>query len=90
MDYCIGTELLNSKNKPKNKIEFLKKFARLNYKKLYKINLQTPKISEQSAMVAKILGVRNILKKYQRDFIKKYRLCDRVEIRRLKYCQILM
>ncbi len=64
------------KNKPKNKIEFLKKkFARLNYKKLYKINLQTPKISEQSAMVAKILGVRNILKKYQKDFIKKNTGC---------------
>ena len=55
-----------------NKIEFLKKkFARLNYKKLYKINLQTPKISEQSALVAKILGVRNILKISKR-FYKKY------------------
>ncbi len=64
------------KHKPKNKILFLKqKFRNLNYKKLNKINLQTPKISFHSAEIAKILPVRNILKKYQIKFIKKNRGC---------------
>ena len=60
------------KNQPKNKIIFLnKKFKSLNYKKLSKINLQTPKISIASANIAKELSIRNILKKYQLNFIKK-------------------
>ena len=64
------------KHKPKNKILFLKqKFRNLNYKKLNKINLQTPKISFHSAEIAKILPIRNILKKYQIKFIKKNRGC---------------
>ena len=64
------------KHKPKNKILFLKqKFRNLNYKKLNKINLQTPKISSHSAEIAKILPIRNILKKYQIKFIKKNRGC---------------
>ena len=42
------------KNKPKNQTLFLKsKFKRLNYKKLEKINLHTPSISEFSAIIAK-------------------------------------
>ena len=42
------------KNKPKRQINFLKKkFKNLNYKKLSKINLHSPKISEHSATIAK-------------------------------------
>ena len=64
------------KFKPKNEINFLsKKFTNLNYKKLNKINLHTSKISEKSADIAKILKVRNILKKYQKKFIKNNKGC---------------
>ena len=64
------------KKKPKNKINFLKsKFKKLNYKKLYKLNLHSQKISESSAKIAKINKIRNILKKYQLDFAKKYKNC---------------
>ena len=64
------------KNKPKRQINFLKKkFKNLNYKKLNKINLHSPKISEHSATIAKMLSVRNILKKYQKNFLKKNKNC---------------
>ena len=64
------------KKKPKNRIFFLKsKFKNLNYKKLYKLNLHSQKISETSAKIAKINKIRNILKKYQLDFAKKYKNC---------------
>ena len=58
------------KYKPTNEITFLKKkFSNLNYKKLNNFNLHTPKISEHSAKIAKLLIIRNILKKYQKQFI---------------------
>ena len=64
------------KNKPKNINAFLKKkFTKLNYKKLNKINLHTPEISTQSSIIAKVSKVRNILKKYQKDFIRKNNYC---------------
>ncbi len=64
------------KYQPKNKLKFLaKKFEKLNYKKLNKINLHTPKISNYSAIIAKNLGVRNILKIYQKKFINKNKGC---------------
>ena len=64
------------KYKPKNRILFLKKkFAKLNYVKLNKINLHTPKISNLSSIIAKDLSVRNILKKFQKNFIKKNKRC---------------
>ena len=64
------------KRKPKNKIKFLKLiFNNVDYKKIQKINLQSPKISEYSAVIAKIGEVRKILKKYQVDFSKKYKSC---------------
>ena len=64
------------KYKPKNEVVFLKrKFKVLNYKKLNKINLHTPKISEHTAKIAKILIIRNILKKFQREFVKKNKGC---------------
>ena len=60
------------KYKPKNNTFFLKKkFRNLNYKRLNNYNLQLPKISEHSAKIAKLPSVRNILKKYQKEFIKK-------------------
>ena len=70
------TSYLILKKKPKNRINFLKnKFKNLNYKKLYKLNLHSQKISESSAKIAKINKIRNILKKYQLDFAKKYKNC---------------
>ena len=64
------------KKTPKNKISFLKKkFANLNYKKLNKINLHSPKVSEYSANIAKNKDVRKILKKYQIKFSKKFKSC---------------
>jgi len=64
------------KHKPKNKITFLKKkFKKLNYYKLIKINLHSPEISKQSAIIAKINLVRKILKSYQINFSKKNKNC---------------
>ncbi len=64
------------KYKPKSAIKFLnKKFKKLNYKKLNTINLHTPEISKQSAIIAKIYKVRKILKKFQINFAKKHKNC---------------
>tara|TARA_B100000963_G_scaffold310216_1_gene286595 strand:- start:4146 stop:4790 length:645 start_codon:yes stop_codon:yes gene_type:complete len=61
---------------PKNKISFLKKkFKELNYKNLEKINLHTLKISEISAQIAKNKEIRNVLKKYQKEFARKNKNC---------------
>ena len=51
------------------------KFKKLNYNQLNKINLYNPRISEYSASIAKINKVREILKKYQLTFSKKYKNC---------------
>ena len=68
--------LLILKNRPKNKIKFLKtKFKNLNYKKLNKINLHSPEISKLSAEIAKLKNIRLILKKYQVNFSKKNKNC---------------
>ena len=64
------------KHQPKNKINFIKrKFNSLNYSKLNRINLHTPEISLQSAVVAKKIEIREILKKFQKKFIKKNKGC---------------
>jgi len=64
------------KNKPKNKINFLrKKFRKLNYKNLNKINLHTPEISLQSSIIAKNSKIRKILKNYQVSFANKNKRC---------------
>ena len=64
------------KHKPKNKINFLKKkFKKLNYNKLNKIDLHNQQISEFSAKIAKMNKIRNILKKFQIDFAKKNKNC---------------
>jgi len=62
------------KNKPKNKSTFLKKeFNKLNLRKLDKINLHTPKISEYTSLIAKQKKIRNILKTFQKNFARKYK-----------------
>ena len=67
------------KYRPKNKILFLKKkFKNLNYRKLNKINLHTPKISSHSAEIAKILKIRNILKNTQKRFVMRCKICKKV------------
>jgi len=64
------------KYKPKDKIKILKKkFKRLNYKNLKKINLHSQKISKVSAIIAKESRIRSILKKYQIAFAKKNLNC---------------
>ncbi len=68
--------LLILKNKPKNIITFLEsKFRNLDYKKLNKLNLHSPEISNHSAKIARIASVRKILKKYQINFAKKNERC---------------
>ncbi len=64
------------KHKPKNKIQFLKKkFSNLNYKNLNKLNLHNLQITRESAIIAKISKVRNILKDFQIKFAKKNKKC---------------
>ena len=64
------------KEKPKNKVNYLKKkFKKLNYKRLDNINLHTAEISEHSSIIAKIKNIRDILKKFQVNFSKKHKNC---------------
>ena len=64
------------KYNPKNNYIFLKKrFKNLDYKKLNKIHLHTPEISAQSAVIAKNIKIRNIMKSFQRKFIKNNKGC---------------
>ena len=64
------------KEKPKNKVNYLKKkFKKLNYKRLDNINLYTAEISEHSSIIAKIKNIRDILKKFQVNFSKKHKNC---------------
>ena len=73
--YRYASFLLIS-HKPKNKVIFLKKkFKNINYKYLNKINLHTPEISKQSATIAKIYKVREILRLFQINFSKKNKHC---------------
>ena len=64
-------------HKPKNKISFLKKsFNNFSLKKLDKINLHTPEISEHTSFIAKQKNIRNILKIFQIQFAQKFkRVC---------------
>ena len=62
--------------KPKKQSLFLKKkFKKLKYSRLKKINLYSPLISEHSAILAKKSEIRKILKKFQVDFSKKNKNC---------------
>ena len=61
------------KNKPKNKINFLKKcFKNLNLQKLNNKNLHSPEISSYTSIIAKEQKIRIILKTVQKKFAKKY------------------
>jgi cytidylate kinase len=61
---------------PKNKYKFLKKaFAKLNLRKLEKINLHTQEISEHTSIIAKMNELRKILKSYQVRFAKQKQRC---------------
>tara|TARA_B100000427_G_scaffold269154_1_gene235404 strand:- start:2145 stop:2834 length:690 start_codon:yes stop_codon:yes gene_type:complete len=65
--------------KPKNKVSYLRKcFKRFDYKKIKKINLHKPDISKYSAIIAKTLAVRKIIKKTQKTWVKQNK----------KYCVI--
>ena len=56
--------------KPKNKIIFLNNaFKKINLKKIEKINLHTPEISKFSAVIAKELKIRLIIKKFQKKYV---------------------
>ena len=62
--------------KPKKEITFLKKkFQKLDYRKLDKLSLHSPEITEFSAIIAKKNYIRNILKKFQINFSKKNKNC---------------
>ena len=64
------------KYNPKNNYLFLKKkFSNLNYKRVDKINLHTLEISELSAVIAKNIKIRNIMKNFQKKFIKNNKGC---------------
>jgi cytidylate kinase len=61
------------KNKPKNKIVFLRKcFKNLNLIKLNNKTLHSPKISAHTSIIARQQKIRDILKIFQRKFAKKY------------------
>ena len=65
--YCL------LKYKPKNNISFLtKKFNDLNIKDLNKKILHSPEISAHTSIVAKEQKIRNILKKFQKKFTKRF------------------
>ena len=73
--YRYATYLI-IKYKPKNKIEFLhNNFRKLQYKRLERINLHTPEISEYSAVIAKIGAIRKILKNFQVKFSRNNKNC---------------
>ena len=64
------------KYKKENEISLLKKkFKNLKLNDFKNINLHTPKISEHSATIAKKAKIRNILKKFQKSFSKRYKKC---------------
>jgi len=61
------------KQKPKNTIFFLKKhFNNLNLKKLNNKNLHSSEVSAHTSIIAKEKKIRNILKNFQKNFVKKY------------------
>ena len=58
--------------KPKNKIFYLKKiFSKINYRNIQKMNLHTPEVSEFSAVIAKELKVRKIIKIFQKKYVEQ-------------------
>ena len=78
--YCMNSGLLFRyasflliENMPKNKIYFLnKKFKKLNYKKIIRLNLHSEKISNHVAVIAKQKKIRKIIRIFQKKIIKKH------------------
>ena len=57
---------------PKDKILYLKKiFKTINYNKIKQMNLHKPEISSFSAVIAKELKVRQIIKAFQKKYVKQ-------------------
>ena len=50
-----------------------RKFKKLNYSKLNKIGLHSSKISEYTSIIAKEKKIRDVLKKFQKDFASRYK-----------------
>ncbi len=60
------------KYKPKNSINFLKKkFKKISYKKIVKLNLHSEEISNHVAILAKNKNIRKIINAFQMTLIKK-------------------
>ena len=60
------------KYKPKNSINFLKKrFKKISYKKIVKLNLHSEEISNHVAILAKKKNIRKIINVFQKTLIKK-------------------
>ncbi|MDC3058863.1 (d)CMP kinase [Candidatus Pelagibacter sp.] len=60
------------KYKPKNSIDFLKKkFKKISYKKIVKLNLHSEEISNHVAILAKNKNIRKIINGFQKTLIKK-------------------
>ena len=60
------------KYKPKNSINFLKKkFKKISYKKIVKLNLHSEEISNHVAILAKNKNIRKIINAFQKKLIKK-------------------
>ena len=59
-------------NKPKNKIFFLKKkFGKIQYKRITKLNLHSEQISNHVAVLSKNKNIRKIINNFQKKLIKK-------------------
>ena len=63
-------EIIN--HKPKSSISFLKKrFNKISYKKIVKLNLHSEQISNHAAIIAKNKNIRKIINAFQKTLIKK-------------------
>ena len=57
---------------PKNSTTFLKKkFRRISYKKIVKLNLHSEQISNHAAIIAKNKNIREVINAFQKTLIKK-------------------
>tara|TARA_B100000212_G_scaffold299538_1_gene244258 strand:+ start:89 stop:724 length:636 start_codon:yes stop_codon:yes gene_type:complete len=60
------------KYNPKDSISFLKKrFRRISYKKIVKLNLHSEQISNHAAIIAKNKNIREVINSFQKTLIKK-------------------
>ena len=60
------------KYNPKDSISFLKKrFRRISYKKIVKLNLHSEQISNHAAIIAKNRNIRKVINAFQKTLIKK-------------------